>query len=194
MSDCINGFKFVVETSVGHGHEVFHGYYWHPSFRTGCITASGFMLQPNIQEQEFGRHAPSLDSLDPVLVCLFCLDLCRVAHDYGIYMPAYEEFRPQDTFSMIECGDTPAARVRKFCQSQVPQWEAIIHHHLKRNKVIPSSHPQANKIHHNPHACEALMLLMYPHHPQFTDNGILIQPHPQQGRCTLDKHFHRCEF
>jgi len=50
VSYFINGFKFVVETSVGHGHEVFCGYYWHSSFGTGCITASGFMLQPNIQE------------------------------------------------------------------------------------------------------------------------------------------------
>jgi len=38
------------------------------------------------------------------------------------------------------------------------------------------------------------MLLMYPYHPQFTDNGMLIQPHPQQGRRTLDKHFRCCEF
>jgi len=38
------------------------------------------------------------------------------------------------------------------------------------------------------------MLLMYRHHPQFMDNGILIQPHPQQGRRTLDEHFRCCEF
>jgi len=88
VSDFINGFKFVVETSVGRGHEVFRAYYWHPSFGTGCITASVFMLQPNIQEREFGRHAPSLDNLDPTSVHLYYLDLCRVAHDYGIHMPA----------------------------------------------------------------------------------------------------------
>jgi len=88
VSDFIDGFAFVVETSVGHGHEVIRGYYWHPSFGTSCITSSGFMLQPNIQEQEFGRHAPSLDSLDPASVRLFYLDLCQVAHDYGIYMLA----------------------------------------------------------------------------------------------------------
>jgi len=109
-------------------------------------------------------------------------------------MPAYEEFRPQDTFSTIECGETPTARVPKFCQSQVPRWEAIIHHHLKRDKVIPSSHPQANEIKHNPNAYEALILLMYPHHPQFMDSRILIQPHPQQGRRSLDEHFCCCEF
>jgi len=194
VSDFIDGFKIVVETSVGHGHEVFCRYYWHPSFGTGCITSSGFMLQPNIQEQEFGRYAPLLDSLDPASVRMFYLDCCQVAHACGIYMPAYKEFRPEDTFSTIECGDTPTARVPKFCQSQVPQWEAIIHHHLKRGKVIPLSHPQANEIKHNPNGYEALMLLMYPHHPQFTDNKILIQPYPQQGRCTLDEHFRRCEF
>jgi len=120
VSDFTDGFKFFVETSVGHGHEVFCGYHWHPSFGTGCITSSGFMLQPNIQEREFRRHAPSLDSLDPASVRLFYLDLCRVAHDYGIYMPAYEEFQPQDTFFTIECSDAPTARVPKFCQSQVP--------------------------------------------------------------------------
>jgi len=107
VSVFIDGFKFVVETSIGHGHEVFCRYYWHPSFGTGCITSSGFMLQPNIQEQEFGRHAPSLDSLDPASVCLFYIDLCPVAHDYDIHMPAYEEFRPEDTFSTIECSDAP---------------------------------------------------------------------------------------
>jgi len=183
-----------VETSVGHGHEVFRGYYWHSLFGTGCITASGFMLQPNVQEREFGRHEPSLDSLDPASVRLFYLDLCRVAHDYGIYMPAYEEYRPEDTFSAIECGDAPKARASKFCESKVPQWAAIIHHHLKCDKIIPLSHPQANEIKHNPNGYEALMLLMYPHHPQFTDNGILIRPHPQQGRHSLEEHFRRCEF
>jgi len=152
------------------------------------------MLQPNVQEREFGRHAPSLDSLDLALVRLFYLDLCRVAHDYGICMPAYEEYRPEDTFSTIECGDTPKARVPKFCESKVPQWAAIIHHHLKRDKIIPSLHPQANEIKHNPNGYEALMPLMYPYHPQFTDNGILIWPHPQQGRHSLEEHFRRCEF
>jgi len=35
---------------------------------------------------------------------------------------------------------------------------------------------------------------MYPHHPAHADNGILIQPHPQQGRHSLDEHFCCCEF
>jgi len=82
----------------------------------------------------------------------------------------------------------------KFCESKVPQWAAIVHHHLKSDKIIPSSHPQANEIKHNPNGYEALMLLMYPYHPQFTDNGILIRPHPQQGRHSLEEHFRRCEF
>ena len=38
------------------------------------------------------------------------------------------------------------------------------------------------------------MLLVSPYHPSFTENGILIQAHPQQGRRTLDEHFCRCEF
>jgi len=84
--------------------------------------------------------------------------------------------------------------VPKFCQSQVPQWEAIIHYHLKRDKVIPSSHPQADEIKHNPNGYEALTLLMYLCHPAYTDNGILNRPHPQQGRHSLDEHFRRCEF
>jgi len=84
--------------------------------------------------------------------------------------------------------------VPKFCQSQVPRWEAIIHHHLKRDKVIPSTHPQIAEIKHNPNGCEALMLLVSPCHPSYTTNGVLIQSHPQQGRRTLEEHFHRCEF
>jgi len=92
--DYIRGFQFVMESVVGRQHQVLCRYFWHPSLGTGCITSSGFMLQPNIQEQEFGRYAPSLESLDPSTVRMFYIDFCRVAHDYGIYVPAYEEFRP----------------------------------------------------------------------------------------------------
>jgi len=109
-------------------------------------------------------------------------------------MPAYEEFRPEDTFSRIECSDTRTARVPKFCQSLVPQWQAIIHHHLKRDKVIPSTHPQAGEIKHNPNGHEALSLLITPYHPGFVDNGILIKPHPQQGKRSMDDHLRCCEF
>jgi len=133
------------------------------------------MLQPNIQECEFGHYAPELDGLDPSPVCQFYIDLCRVGRDCGICFPAWEEFRLEDTFSVIECGDAPTARVPKFCQSQAPQWEAIIYHHLKLEKVIPSSHPQATEIRHNPNGYEALMLLILPYHPAFAENGILIQ-------------------
>jgi len=95
---------------------------------------------------------------------------------------------------MIECGDTRTARIPKFCQSLVSQWQAIIHHHLKRDKVIPSTHPQAGEIKHNPNGYEVLSLLITPYHPGFVDNGILIKHHPQQGRRSLDDHFRRCEF
>jgi len=74
------------------------------------------------------------------------------------------------------------------------QWQAIIHHHLKRDKVIPSSHPQHNEIHHNPNGYKALMPLVAPYHPAFTDNGILIQPHPRQGKRSLDEHFRWCDY
>jgi len=90
--------------------------------------------------------------------------------------------------------DTRTARVPKFCQSQVPRWGAIMHHHLKRDKVIPSSHPQANEIKHNPNGYEALTLLISPYHPGCTENGILIKPHPQQGKRSLEDHFRCCEF
>jgi len=76
----------------------------------------------------------------------------------------------------------------------VPRWEAVIHHHLKRDKVTSSLHPQFNEIRHNPNGFEALMLLVSPCHPAFTDDGILIQLHPRQGKRTLDEHFRRCEF
>jgi len=67
------------------------------------------MLQPTIQEREFGRYAPLLESLDPSTVRMFYIDFCRVVHDYRIYVPACEEFRPEDTFSTIECGNMPTA-------------------------------------------------------------------------------------
>ena len=194
VNDYVRGFQFVVESAPGKAHRIVHRYYWHSTFGTGSVTSSGFMLQPNIQERDFDRYAPSLKSLDPSSVRMFYIDLCRVAHDSGIYMPAYEEFRPEVTFSKIACGDTPTDNVPKFCQSQVPRWEAIIHHHLKRDKVIPSTHPQIAEIKHNPNRCEALMLLVSPCHPSYTTNGVLIQSHPQQGRRTLEEHFHRCEF
>jgi len=194
VSDYLDGFRFAVETAVGKQYMILRKCWWHPSLGTGCITNSGFLLQPNMQEWDFGRYAPTLEGLDPSTVRAFYIDLCRVAHGYGIYMPAYEEFRPEDTFSMIECGDTCTARVPKFCQSLVPQWQAIIHHHFKRDKVIPSTNPQAGEIKHNPNGYEALSLLITPYHPGFVDNGILIKPHPQQGKRSLDDHFRRCEF
>jgi len=194
INEFIDGFCFVVETRLNGGHWVTRLCFWHSTFRTSCVTSSGFMLQPNTQEREFGRYAPTLDGLDPLKLCQFYCDLCRVGHDCRIYLPACEDFQPEDTFSVIECGDTQTARLPKFCQSQAPRWEAIIHHHLKRDKVIPSLHPQLTEIRHNPNGFKALMLLVSPHHPAFTDNGIFIQPHPQQGKCTLNEHFRHCKF
>ena len=103
----------------------------------------------------------------------FYVDLCRVGHDYGVYLPAYEGFRPEDTFTVIECDDTQTAWLPKFCQSQEPRWEAIIHHHLKRDKAIPTLHPQFSEIRHNPNGLEALILLVSPFHPAFMENGIV---------------------
>jgi len=54
VGDFIRGFVYVVETRVGMGHRIIRRYYWHCTFGTGCITLSGFMLQPNIQERDFG--------------------------------------------------------------------------------------------------------------------------------------------
>ena len=135
-----------------------------------------------------------LKGLDISTIRQWHINLCRVAHDYGIYLLAYEEFRPEETFSVIKCVDTPTARVPKFCQSQVPRWEAAIHPHLKHDKIIPSMHPQIGEIKHNPNGYEALMLVVSPYHPSYTSNGVLIQSHPQQGRRTLDEHFRRSEL
>jgi len=38
------------------------------------------------------------------------------------------------------------------------------------------------------------MFLISPYSPGFTDNGILIKPHPQQGKRSLDDHFRCCKF
>jgi len=75
--DHVRGFQFVVESAVGRQHQVLRRHFWHPSLGTGCITSSGFMLQPNIQEQEFGRYAPSLESLDPSTVRMFYIDFVK---------------------------------------------------------------------------------------------------------------------
>jgi len=182
VSDCLDGFVHVIETEVDKRHHIVRKFFWHPSLGTGCIACSGFMLQPNIQERDFARCAPHLENLDPSTVRMFHNNLCRVAHDHGIYMPAHEEFRPEETFSRIECGDSRTACVPKFCQSQVQRWEAIIHHHLKRDEVIPSSHPQANEIKHKPNGYEALTLLICPCHPGFAENGILIKPHKHKHK------------
>ena len=86
----IQGYRHVVKPWSGHGIAVRHGFYWHSTFGTGCVAASGFILQPNIQEREFARYAPMLDSLDPANVFQYCRALCRVSHDYGVRLPAYE--------------------------------------------------------------------------------------------------------
>jgi len=87
VSDFLGGFLFVIETEVNRRHQVVRKCFWHPSLGTGCVTSSGFVLQPNIQERDFARHAPCLENLDPSMVRMFHHDLCRVAHDHGIYMP-----------------------------------------------------------------------------------------------------------
>jgi len=92
VGDFITGFVYVVETQVGLGHRIVRRYYWHCTFGTGCITSSGFMLQPNIQECDFGRYVPMLEGLDPSTVHQWYIDFCQVGHDYGIYVPAHEEF------------------------------------------------------------------------------------------------------
>jgi len=80
VSDHLDGFCFDVETAIGRTHAILRRCWWHPSLGTGCITNSGFVLQPNTQEREFGRCAPTLEGLDPSTVRAFCVDLARIAH------------------------------------------------------------------------------------------------------------------
>ena len=54
VGDFIQGFVYVVETRVNTVHQIVQRYCWHCTFGTGCVTSSGFMLQPNIQERDFG--------------------------------------------------------------------------------------------------------------------------------------------
>ena len=190
----IRGYKYLVETRPNRGIWVKRRFWWHSTLGTGCVTSSGHVLQPNIQDREFARYAPMLDNLDPANVYQFYQDLCRVGHEHGVYFPAYEDYCPERSFDDIECGDTETACVPTFCRSSVPRWMAIIHNHLKRDKAIPTSHPQYSEIRYNPNGFAALSLLITPYHPAFTENGILIQPHPTQGRRSLDEHFRRCDF
>jgi len=53
VSNCLGGFVHVVEIAVDQLHRIVRKFYWHPSLGTGCITSSGFVLQPNIQEWDF---------------------------------------------------------------------------------------------------------------------------------------------
>jgi len=76
VGDCLDGFLFVIETEVGKQHQVVRKCFWHPPFGTGCVTSSGFVLQPNIQERDFARCAPHLKNLDPSTVRMFYHDLC----------------------------------------------------------------------------------------------------------------------
>ena len=190
----IQGYKYVVETSPNRGIWVERRFWWHSTLGTGCVTGSGHILQPNIQEREFARYAPMLDTLDPANVFQYYRDLCRVGHENGVYIPAYEDYCPERSLDDIECGDTKTACVPTFCRGSVPRWSSIIHNHLKRDKAIPTSHPQYSEIRYNPNGYAALALLITPYHPAFTENRILIQPHPVQGRRSLDDHFRRCDF
>ena len=104
--ECVNGCAHIVKNRLGIGSPVVRGFYWHSTFGTGAITASGHMIQPNIQEREFARYAPMLDSLDPANGFQHYRDLCRVGHACGAYFPAHEEFCPSKSFAVIECGDT----------------------------------------------------------------------------------------
>jgi len=91
VNDFIIGFEFHVETRKNALSKVYRCFWWHSMLGTGCIAGSGFLLQPNIQERDFGRYAPSLEGLDPAKVRNWYLDLVRVGHNFGIYLPAYEE-------------------------------------------------------------------------------------------------------
>jgi len=93
------------------GYEVGRAIANHPTQHSHTIQAT--LSHPNAVPGQSNNH------LDPATVRMFYLDLCQVAHDHGIYVPAYEEFQPEDTFSRIECGITRTARMPKFCQSQL---------------------------------------------------------------------------
>jgi len=67
-SNFILGHVFVVETRLNIFGKICRCHWWHSTLGTGCITSSGFLLQPNTQERNFGRHAPTLGGLDSQLV------------------------------------------------------------------------------------------------------------------------------
>jgi len=71
VSDYLGGFVYVVEIAIDQLHRIVRKFLWHPSLGTGCITSSGFVLQPNIQERDFARYAPYLENLDLSTVRMF---------------------------------------------------------------------------------------------------------------------------
>jgi len=92
VGDFIIGFKFHVEVRKGVLSKVYRCFWLHSTLGTGCIIGSGCLLQPNIQEREFGRYAPSLEDLDPAKVRNWYNDVVHVGHDFGICLLAYKEF------------------------------------------------------------------------------------------------------
>jgi hypothetical protein len=169
-------------------------YYWHSSLGKGIISSAGLVLQPNILEREFHRAAPYMDSIDPCGIHRWYVDFIRVCHDYGIYVPAYEQFQPERSYAHLICGDVEEADVPSFYGSDVRNWATILHNHFKKDKVVPSSHPNYEEIRYDTNGYKALQIIMGRFHPAYTDNGVLIQGHPQQDRLTLEDHFRQAEY
>ena len=77
-------FAYDVEVSQNRVLEVHRYYWWHPSLGAGVITSSGFLLQPNIQERDFSRCAPMLESLDPAMVHQWYQDFAANSRAGGV--------------------------------------------------------------------------------------------------------------
>jgi hypothetical protein len=196
----IDPYTYDVQTGIHPGTrqprvlEVRRHWYWHSSFGKGVIPASGLILQPNVSEREFMRAAPTLDELNPCSIHRYYVDLCKVAHAHGIYVPPYEQYRPQRTFTTVVCADDDRADLPPFFASDVTAWATILHNLMKRDKSIPTTHPNYHEIRYNTNGYEALVTLVSPYHPAYTDNNVLLMPHPTQGKRSLETHFRQAEF
>jgi hypothetical protein len=138
--------------------------------------------------------APTLEELTPYAVYRFYQDLCKVAHEHGIYIPPYEQHCPQRPFATIVCADDDQADLPPFYASDVTTWQTIIHNLLKKDKVIPPNHPSYQEIKYDTNGFAALVTLIAPYHPAYTENNVLLMPHPLQGKKSLEIHHRQAEF
>ena len=170
-------------------------WFWHQNFGKGVLTVCGMLLQPNTEETKFIKQAPYLDRLDPCTVHRWYSLLATIGHNYGVYIPPYEQHGPHREASWNCCVMTRLTPIcRRGFAVMCLNGVKFIHNHLNKDKVVPSNHPYYQEIRYDPNGYHALQILLSPYHPAYTENHVLVAAHPQQGKRSLEEHFRQCQF